>query len=249
MIGSLRSLLGLGTHQNGYLHVQVAVRTITHRIRHSWEQQKPYRGINEPYGADGEKTGLYRRRFLLMLFRLKINNVQRAIGTRIIPSKFSTPIVGGHDRLATFKVMPTYPAAARREGVRRKVTSEVFIDRSGTLVRTCSQGGRVLANAVDDALIKWSSSKILASARSTRSEGRDSPSCHSHSISTLMLTTARHGESAPHFPLTQCFVHNSTLLWACREIRAEILAQPLFRQAPPDGCAVPRAGCPHWLLA
>jgi hypothetical protein len=90
-----------------------------------------------------------------MLFRLKINNVQRAIGTPIIPSKFSTPIVGGHDLLATFKVMPTYSAAAQREGVRRKVTSEVFIDRSGTVVRTCSRGGRVLAHAVDDALMKW----------------------------------------------------------------------------------------------
>ena len=55
------------------------------------------------------------------------------------PIKLGTPIVGGHDRLATVKVMPTYPAAARGEGVRGKVTSEVLIDRSGTVVKTCSR--------------------------------------------------------------------------------------------------------------
>ena len=71
------------------------------------------------------------------------------------PLKFGTPIVGGHDRLATFKVMPTYPAAARRDGVRGKVTSEVLINRSGAVVKTCSRGERVLVKAVDAALMKW----------------------------------------------------------------------------------------------
>ena len=71
------------------------------------------------------------------------------------PIKFGTPIVGGYDRLATVKVMPTYPQDARREGVRGTVTSEVLVDRTGNVVKTCSRGEPLLVNAVDDALMKW----------------------------------------------------------------------------------------------
>lgn len=71
------------------------------------------------------------------------------------PVKFGTPIVGGHDRLATVKIMPTYPPAARQQGVRGKVISEVLIDRSGNVVKTCSRGKPVLVKAVDEALMKW----------------------------------------------------------------------------------------------
>ena len=65
------------------------------------------------------------------------------------PIKFGKPIVGGHDRLATVGVMPTYPPPAQREGVSGKVTSEVLIDRSGAVFKTCSRGEPVLVKAVD----------------------------------------------------------------------------------------------------
>ena len=71
------------------------------------------------------------------------------------PVKFGTPPVGGHDRLATVKVVPTYPPAARQKGVRGKVTSEVLIDRSGNVVKTCSIGEPVLVKAADEAMMKW----------------------------------------------------------------------------------------------
>lgn len=71
------------------------------------------------------------------------------------PLRIGTPIRGGHDRLAIFKVIPKYPRSLREKSLRAKVTSEVLIDRSGSVVRTCSHGEPAFAKATDEALAQW----------------------------------------------------------------------------------------------
>src|SRR5713226_8167681 len=67
------------------------------------------------------------------------------------PLRFGTPIRGGHEELATKKVVPTYPPEALQKGIRGRVVIHVLIDRSGDVIKACGAGERLLANSAEEA--------------------------------------------------------------------------------------------------